>query len=46
MFFNIDNNNKKLFLSNMSAYYNDFWKIMWHWRMEGMANAITKINYF
>ncbi len=30
--FNIDNN-KKCFLSRKSAYYNDFWRIMWHWRL-------------
>ncbi len=27
------NNNKKYFLSIQSAYYNDFWRIMWHWRL-------------
>ncbi len=31
--FNIDNN-KKYFLRSKSAYYNDFWRIMWHWRLE------------
>ncbi len=29
--FNIDNN-KTCFLSSKSAYYYDFWWIMWHWR--------------
>ncbi len=24
----------KYFLSSKSAYYYDFWKIMWHWRLE------------
>ncbi len=28
-----DNNNKKCFLSTKSAYYNDFWRIMRHWRL-------------
>ncbi len=28
--FNIDNNEKYL-LSIKSAYYNDLWRIMWHW---------------
>ncbi len=27
---NKNNNNMKCFLSNKSAYYNDFWRIMWH----------------
>jgi len=31
--FNIDNNTKCLLISK-SAYYNDFSKIMWHWRLE------------
>jgi len=22
------------FLSSKSAYYNYFWRIMWHWRLE------------
>jgi len=22
------------FKSSKSAYYNDFWRIMWHWRLE------------
>jgi len=30
--FKIDNN-KKCLLSK-SAYSNDFWRIMWHWRLE------------
>jgi len=25
---------KKCFLSSKSAYYNYFWRIMWHWRLE------------
>jgi len=25
---------KKFFLSSKSAYKNDFWRIMWHWRLE------------
>ncbi len=31
-FSNIDKN-KKCFLSSRSAYENDFWRIMWHWRL-------------
>ncbi len=31
--FNIDNN-KECFFSIKSAYYNDFWRIMWHWRLQ------------
>ncbi len=31
--FNI-NNKKKCFLSRKLAYYNDFWRIVWHWRLE------------
>ncbi len=31
-FFNIDN--EKRFLSIKSAYQNDFWRIIWHWRLE------------
>jgi len=30
--FNVENNNK-CFLSSKSANY-DFWRIMWHWRLE------------
>ncbi len=30
--FNI--NNKKMFLKQQLAYYNDFWRIVWHWRLE------------
>jgi len=30
--FNIDSN--ECFLSTKSAYYNDFWRVMWHWRLE------------
>jgi len=30
--FNIDN--QKCFLSSKSAYFNHFWRIMWHWRLE------------
>ncbi len=26
--------NKKHFLSSKSAYQNNFWRIMWHWRLE------------
>ncbi len=26
--------NKKCFLSTKLAYYNDFWRIMWHWRLK------------
>ncbi len=29
----IDNNNKSV-LSSKSAYYNGFWRIMWHWSLE------------
>ncbi len=29
--FKIDN--KKNVLSSISAYYYDFWRIMWHWRV-------------
>jgi len=29
--FNIDD---KCFLSSRSAYYNDFCRIMWHWRLK------------
>ncbi len=31
--FNNDNN-KKCFMSNESAYQNDFWRIVEHWRLE------------
>jgi len=31
--FNIKNN-KKCFLSSKSAYSNDLWRIMWHWKLE------------
>ncbi len=31
--FNIDNN-QECFLSSKSAYYYDFWRIMWHWRLQ------------
>ncbi len=27
----------KCFLSSKSVYYNDFWKIMWHWRLEKLC---------
>jgi len=27
-------NNKNCFLRNKSAYSNDFWRNMWHWRGE------------
>ncbi len=30
--YKIDNN--KFFLSSKSAYWNDFWRIMWYWRLE------------
>jgi len=39
--FNFDNDTK-CFLSTKSAYYNDFWRIMWHWRFRF---AIREINY-
>jgi len=32
-FFNIGNTNK-CFLDTKSSYQNDFWRIMWHWRLE------------
>jgi len=32
MFFNTDDS--KYFLSTKSEYYNDFSRIMWHWRLE------------
>ncbi len=32
LFINIDN--KKKFLSTKSTYQNDFWRIMWPWRLE------------
>ncbi len=32
--FKIDNNKKKCFLSSKPAYYNDFWWIIWHRRLE------------
>ncbi len=32
LFFNT--NNKKCFLSGKSVYYNYFWGIMWHWKLE------------
>ncbi len=42
-------NKKKCFLSSDSAYKNDFWRIMWHWRVEQwllkFSLAITEINY-
>jgi len=31
--FNFDSKNK-CYLSSKSAYFNDFWRIMWHWRLE------------
>ncbi len=40
--FNIDNN-KKYFLSTKLAYYNDFWRIMWHSRTEYYLITKTKI---
>jgi len=33
LFFNIDNRNT-FSLSSKSAYYNNFWRIMWHWSLE------------
>ncbi len=36
--FNIDKN-KKCFLSSKSAYYNDFWRIMWYWRLDNAENS-------
>jgi len=30
--FNTDNKHECL-LSSKSSYYNDFWRIMWHWRL-------------
>ncbi len=47
IFFNMGNN-KKCFLSSKSAHYNDFWRIMWHWRLEYCcwnSALITEINY-
>ncbi len=33
-------NNKKYFLSSKSAYYNDFWRIMWHyWSNNNVINV-------
>jgi len=37
--FNIDNNNKS-FLSCKSTYHNDFWRIMWHWRVMMLKNLV------
>ncbi len=41
---NIDD---KCFLSSKSAYYNDFWRIMWHWRLELFSFASQEyiLNY-
>ncbi len=41
--FNIDNN-KKCFLSSKSAYLNDFWRIMWHWRLDAENTAFQHWN--
>jgi len=30
----INNDNNKCFLTSKSAYQNDFWRIMWPWRLE------------
>jgi len=32
-----NDDNKTCFLSTKSAYYNDFWKIMWHWNWSNDA---------
>ncbi len=34
---NIDNNNSFCFLSSESS-FSDFWRIMWHWRLEWRTN--------
>jgi len=31
---NLDDNNNKYFMSSKSVYYNDSWRIMWHWKLE------------
>ncbi len=41
--FNIDDNNMKCFLSSKSAYYNDFWRIMWHLKT-GVMMLIVKMQ--
>ncbi len=42
------NDSKKCFLNSKSAYWSDFWKIMWHWRLVMMLKiqlCLTWINY-
>jgi len=40
--FKIDND-KKCFLSSKSAYYYDFWRVMWHWEWSKVELCITGI---
>ncbi len=39
----IDNN--KCLLNSKSAYQNDFWRIMWHWRLDRIHSFYTNNNY-
>jgi len=44
---NIDNNNNICFLSSKLGYWNDIWRIMWHWRRWWKSSfAIAGINFY
>ncbi len=45
MFSKLIYNNKKRFLNTKSAYYNDFWMIMWHLRLE-YSRAVRFFRFY